>query len=155
MRKMLNKKGFTLAELLIVVAIIAVLVAIAIPIFTNQLEKARESTDAANIRDFYAEIATALVTGDLDYADSTDTMTVSGGKNVTVKTALTTATGTFTIEVDAGTAKQKVSQWQTGAVEVAGYTITAATDMKDTTKIDYTFTVTADNTYLSKVEFAS
>ena len=31
-----NKKGFTLAELLIVVAIIAVLVAIAIPIFTAQ-----------------------------------------------------------------------------------------------------------------------
>ena len=33
-----SKKGFTLAELLIVVAIIAVLVAISIPIFTNQLE---------------------------------------------------------------------------------------------------------------------
>ena len=30
-----NKKGFTLAELLIVVAIIAVLVAISIPIFTT------------------------------------------------------------------------------------------------------------------------
>ncbi len=42
-----NNKGFTLAELLIVVAIIAVLVAIAIPVFTSQLEKSRESTDAA------------------------------------------------------------------------------------------------------------
>ena len=51
-----NNKGFTLAELLIVVAIIAVLVAIAIPIFTSQLEKAREATDIANIRDYYAEI---------------------------------------------------------------------------------------------------
>ena len=49
-----NKKGFTLAELLIVVAIIAVLVAISIPIFTTQLEKARESTDAANLRAAYA-----------------------------------------------------------------------------------------------------
>ncbi|MFR7953894.1 MAG: type IV pilin protein [Ruminococcus sp.] len=36
-----NKKGFTLAELLIVVAIIAVLVAISIPIFNSQLEKSR------------------------------------------------------------------------------------------------------------------
>ena len=34
-----KRKGFTLAELLIVVAIIAVLVAIGIPIFTSQLEK--------------------------------------------------------------------------------------------------------------------
>ena len=51
-----NNKGFTLAELLIVVAIIAVLVAIAIPVFTAQLEKSRESTDAANIRSAYAEV---------------------------------------------------------------------------------------------------
>ena len=50
-----DKKGFTLAELLIVVAIIAVMVAIAIPIFTTQLEKAREATDIANIRAAYAE----------------------------------------------------------------------------------------------------
>ena len=34
MMKKVNKKGFTLAELLIVVAIIAVLVAISTPIFT-------------------------------------------------------------------------------------------------------------------------
>lgn len=53
-----NKKGFTLAELLIVVAIIAVLVAIAIPVFTNQLEKSREATDIANIRGAYAEVMT-------------------------------------------------------------------------------------------------
>ena len=51
-----NNRGFTLAELLIVVAIIAVLVAIAIPVFTSQLEKAREATDLANIRAAYAEV---------------------------------------------------------------------------------------------------
>jgi prepilin-type N-terminal cleavage/methylation domain-containing protein len=49
-----EKKGFTLAELLIVVAIIAVLVAISIPIFTAQLEKSREATDIANLRAAYA-----------------------------------------------------------------------------------------------------
>lgn len=59
-----NKKGFTLAELLIVVAIIAVLVAIAIPIFTSQLEKAKEATDAANIRAAYAEVSTEALTDD-------------------------------------------------------------------------------------------
>lgn len=51
-----NKKGFTLAELLIVVAIIGVLVAIAIPIFTSQLEKSREATDLANVRSAYAQV---------------------------------------------------------------------------------------------------
>lgn len=53
-----NKKGFTLAELLIVVAIIAVLTAIAIPVFTTQLEKSRESTDIANVRSGYAAMIT-------------------------------------------------------------------------------------------------
>ncbi len=50
-----NNKGFTLAELLIVVAIIAVLTAIAIPVFTTQLERSREATDKSNIRAAYAE----------------------------------------------------------------------------------------------------
>lgn len=48
--KKLNKKGFTLAELLIVVAIIAVLIAIAVPIFTNSLEKSRYAVHSSNGR---------------------------------------------------------------------------------------------------------
>lgn len=58
---MRDRKGFTLAELLIVVAIIAVLVAISIPIFTGQMEKAREAADAANIRAQYAEVMTGAI----------------------------------------------------------------------------------------------
>lgn len=54
----INRKGFTLAELLIVVAIIAVLVAVAIPIFGSQLEKSREAADLANVRAAYAEVLT-------------------------------------------------------------------------------------------------
>ena len=57
-----NKKGFTLAELLIVVAIIAVLVAISIPIFNSQLEKSRDAVDAANVRSAYAEASAAYLT---------------------------------------------------------------------------------------------
>ena len=48
--KVKQNKGFTLAELLIVVAIIGVFVAISIPIFTAQLKKARLATNKANAR---------------------------------------------------------------------------------------------------------
>ena len=61
-KKLNNKKGFTLMEMLIVVAIIAILVAIAIPTMTNALEQSRESADAANIRSCYAEVMTAELT---------------------------------------------------------------------------------------------
>ena len=64
LKKFKNKEGFTLAELLIVVAVIAVLVAISIPIFNSQLEKAREAVDAANLRAAYAEVMAAELTGD-------------------------------------------------------------------------------------------
>ena len=73
--KKLNKKGFTLAELLIVVAIIAVLVAIAIPVFTSQLEKAREATDMANIRAAYAEAVSDLLTDDSSNFSETVSLT--------------------------------------------------------------------------------
>lgn len=45
-----SKKGFTLVEMLIVVAIIAILIAISIPLVNNALEKARHATDDANFR---------------------------------------------------------------------------------------------------------
>ena len=64
-----NKKGFTLMEMLIVVAIIAILIAILIPTFSAQLEKSREATDAANIRAAYAEVQVAYLNGDTkDYS---------------------------------------------------------------------------------------
>ena len=73
MLKKMNKKGFTLAELLIVVAIIAVLVAISIPIFSAQLEKAKEATDMANIRSAYAEVVAAYL-GDSKKHESSVTL---------------------------------------------------------------------------------
>lgn len=59
-----NNKGFTLAELLIVVAIIAVLVAVAIPTFTTQLEKSKQAVDEANCRSAYAQAVAAYLTND-------------------------------------------------------------------------------------------
>lgn len=70
-KKVKNNKGFTLAELLIVVAIIAVLVAVSIPIFTAQLEKAREATDIANFRAAKAAFIVAVLDGTIT-ADKAD-----------------------------------------------------------------------------------
>ena len=59
-----RNNGFTLAELLIVVAIIGVLVAISMPVFAGHLEKSRETVDLANVRSAYSEVMTAVMTED-------------------------------------------------------------------------------------------
>lgn len=64
LHKRITKKGFTLAELLIVVAILAILVAVSIPIFTSKLEDARKATDEANLRAAKALVANAIITDD-------------------------------------------------------------------------------------------
>lgn len=97
-----NNKGFTLMEMLIVVAIIAVLVAIAIPVFTNQLEKAREATDMANIRSAYAEVMACALTNASDKTNGV-TRTENGG----------VYTWTKTVEP-----VQKQADWQMGQPEI-------------------------------------
>ena len=65
-----NKKGFTLAELLVVVAIIAVLVAIAIPVFSAATDKAQQAVYQANARAAYAEAVVNVLSEDADYSET-------------------------------------------------------------------------------------
>lgn len=71
LKKFTNKKGFTLMEMLIVVAIIAILIAIAIPTFNNALNKAKVGTDTANIRSGYAALQVEILTQKDGNADGT------------------------------------------------------------------------------------
>ena len=67
-----RKNGFTLAELLIVVAIIAVLVAVAIPIFSNQLEKSRRAVDMHTARTIESVLANAVNDGTIQFPSNMD-----------------------------------------------------------------------------------
>ena len=58
------RNGFTLMEMLIVIAITAVLIVIAIPVFASQLEKSREAADLANVRSAYAQVSAEVLLGD-------------------------------------------------------------------------------------------
>lgn len=74
----MNKKGFTLAELLIVIAIIAILIAIAIPAFGGALDNAKIQTDHANIRSAYAIAQSGTLQGVIYTGkDGTDAKTLT------------------------------------------------------------------------------
>ena len=127
-----KKKGFTLAELLIVVAIIAVLVAISIPIFTSQLKKARLATNQANARAAYAAATTQYM---LDYDD---TAAPDTGVSYTYDTSKGTATKDGSVGTSGLTADTKT--------DISTWTITTtvnSTALGD--KTDKTWTVILDN----------
>ena len=63
-KKLSKKKGFTLMEMMIVVAIIAILIAIIVPTFKGALDRANAAADEANLRAYYAEVmANAVLEG--------------------------------------------------------------------------------------------
>ena len=133
----------------------AVLVAIAIPIFTSQLEKSREATDIANVRDYYAEISVALLDGSI--SNTQTSLTLSGGKTAT---ATYNATTGILEKVVVGSAKvnQKEADWVISDHNVAGVDVTAPAKGTTSSDITYTFTTATDgakNTYLSAVAYGT
>ena len=94
MKKMNNKKGFTIVELVIVIAIIAILAAVLIPTFSNVIEKSRASAALQAGKSKFEELYA------LDYADGKidgkeNNTSFMGSDNKVTKDGFTTCTYTF------------------------------------------------------------
>ena len=78
MRKMMNKKGFSLVELMIVVVIMGILIAVAIPLYGAITENANNKTCATNIETIKSTAANYYASYDQtamkDYADLAEFM---------------------------------------------------------------------------------
>jgi len=64
MRKLMSKKGFTLVELMIVVVILGILVAVAVPIFGAVTRNAKVKSCKSNQRVIKGNMETYAMTGD-------------------------------------------------------------------------------------------
>ena len=122
MKKLQNKKGFTLMEMLIVVAIIAVLVAIAIPVFNGALTKSKEAADVANVRATYAEWQTENTKAPADKDAFLKGPTGNNTLTLNYPDKLTVTNGTITYTAskltDAANADSKTFTWTLGTPDI-------------------------------------
>ena len=92
-----NKKGFTIVELVIVIAVIAILAAVLIPTFGGVIRKADESAAMQEAAALWKEAyALDLSDGTLDAQEGTTAIDEVSGKDVTYTVTGTTISFSFT-----------------------------------------------------------
>lgn len=107
-----NNKGFTLVELMVVVVIIGVLTAIAVPVYNNSTEKAKLTACQANQKMILSAISQYQINEGKDPANLTDlTEYFQGGKTPECPDGTDLADGTehYTFSIDDGEITLKCS----------------------------------------------
>jgi type IV pilus assembly protein PilA len=88
--KKLNKKGFTLIELIVVIAILAILAAILIPAVTGYIQKAEQARDSANCRALYSQVSLQVMLDQTTLSPATGTTSSGLAVSYTADTTLNT-----------------------------------------------------------------
>lgn len=101
-----NKKGFTIVELVIVIAVIAILSAVLIPTFGSIVDKANESAALQEASNAYKNALVEVLADDgvideATYTDGTYTFTFTDG----VLTGVTISDSSYTYTVEEGVIK--------------------------------------------------
>ena len=124
-RKKKDNKGFTLVELVIVVAILAILVGILAPQYTKYVEKSRQAADVSNLENIVKGFKVAAA--DTDY-----NIIPSGTTDATFKIQMT-ATGTTITAANAPEkgANDTKKYWEDAIAEYTGYTFVSGTALAD------------------------
>ena len=136
--KKMNNKGFSLIELIIVIAIMAILVAIIAPNLTKYLGKSKKNTDKKNADEIASNIQTAITNYNLDNDTLLASVTLTWGTDGKVSTGNTA----FDAEVNQTVGKVTKAK-ETGSMPSGKIDYNATDD-------SYTIEVTVGNTTVNK-----
>lgn len=157
MLKFLNKKkndnkGFSLVELIIVVAIMAILVGLLAPQYLKYVEKSRKSADASNLDEMVRAIQ--VYAADAEVTLPADTYTITINKSRTTVTAKDTANKDAVETALADTApdwaktKLKSNKWKAGTINATSVSAEITVAQDGGTTVKYTPDSLAD--YINK-----
>ena len=125
--KKLNNKGFSLVELIIVIAIMAVLVGVLAPQFTKYVGQSKDATDKTNVELLRTTASAVLADTSCDFSveeGKSSTFDVIGGKEPTADSSnfvslMTSAIGTWPTPQESG----KMFQIKITGAAGGGYTV--------------------------------
>lgn len=130
-QKTMGNKGFSLVELIVVIAIMAVLIGVLAPQFIKYVNKSRASTDVQNLQ----QVKTAVEAYYADYEGTTSFHIEYAANTTTVTSSATTDAGALT---DAGLAAPKLKSNTWGAISM--------TYALDSTTGKWKWTISGQNT---------
>lgn len=129
-KKLKNNKGFSLIELIIVIAIMAILIAVLAPAYLRYVERARKSADAQAFGSAMSAIKTAAADPALGITTGNEIKVTFNTNGTTTFATATTAGGTQAIAKDTevqaelgatvGNYAIKSSDWNAQAISVVG-----------------------------------
>ncbi len=134
MNKKMNNKGFSLVELIIVIAIMAVLVGVLAPQFLKYVERSRKSTDVQTVAEIISAVNVYVADPNSNVATGSDTIelsksavTIGGSETTLIKKALYNA-GITSVALKSGewTSDGKVTLQATVSSDLAvDYSVTS------------------------------